>query len=289
MWGTDMRFILTAVVAIVVGTVLGACAAGENDSGPTTRMVLEADTSRLPADTEVDQAMERVKDILERRLEAFDVSGFSIVREGADRLDVQMPGIDPDEARELLGKTALLEFRKPALDEESNIVCETAGGKTYAVAYQPGLFFLNRENNVVPCPPQEEGAAGGTVKWEPATGFDSRGVERVLTGRLLRPNSRVGANLFECGSVPSPCVLLQFTGEGSGLLEQITEELVGLPVAILLDDEIIAAPRVSEPISGGDTVITGLDLDEARTLAIQLNAGALPVPLRPVLEETITR
>src|SRR3990170_4123978 len=81
-----------------------------------TYVLLEADVSQLPAGTDVDQAMEGAKTIIERRINAFGVSETEVTREGKNRLAVQLPGIPPDEARELIGKTALLEFRQPVLD-----------------------------------------------------------------------------------------------------------------------------------------------------------------------------
>ncbi len=250
-------------------------------------LLLEADVSRLPAGTDVGEAMKGVQAILERRVNAFGVSETEVTVEGNNRLAVQVPGIDPGEAKGLLGKTAQLEFRKPALEEESNnVICRTADGGTYSVPYQAGLFSRDPTSNDVTCPPSEKGEPG-VVKWEPATGFDSKGVQRALTGSFLRPNARVGTDFVGCGNQTPPCVLLEFTSEGARLLQQVTEELVGLPMAIVLDNEIIGAPTVRDVISGGDTVITGLSLDEARTLRIQLNAGALPVPLRAIQETEV--
>ena len=243
-----------------------------------TYVLLEADTSRLPPGTDIRDALEGVKDVLERRVNAFGVSETEITREGSNRLAVQIPGIDPDEARELLGKTAQLEFLKPVRDEVGDIVCEAADGSTYAQPYQPGLFAEDEVNDTVTCPPNEEGMVG-VVVWEPATGTDSQGTERALTGSFLKANSRVEG--------PPPTVIIEFSGEGSLLFEQITTELVGLPLGIFLDEELVGAPIVNQPITGGNSTITGLDFDEARTLSIQLNTGALPVPLRAIQETEV--
>jgi SecD/SecF fusion protein len=75
---------------------------------------------------------------------------------------------------------------------------------------------------------------------------------------------------------------MEFTGEGGLLFEQITTRLVGNPLGIFLDDELISAPNVTGPLSGQQFIINGIPLDEAKRLAIQLNAGALPVPLRTI-------
>jgi len=243
-----------------------------------TYVLLEADTSRLPVGTDIDAALEGVKDVLDRRVNAFGVSETEITREGPNRLAVQMPGIEPDQARELLGKTAQLEFRAPVLDEAGNMVCVRDDGGTYAFPYQAGAFAEDREKNVMICPVGPEGVTG-VVKWEPATGTDSQGTRRVLTGSYLRPNAAVVG--------PPTAVLIEFTGEGALLFEQITGGLVGLPLGIFLDEEIVGAPAVQQQITGGQSTITGLTLDAAKTLAIQLNAGALPVPMKAIQETEV--
>src|SRR3972149_4671878 len=152
-----------------------------------TYVLLEADTSRLPPGTDIGNALDGVKDVLERRVNAFGVSETEITREGPNRLAVQMPGIDPTRARELLGKTAQLEFRAPVLDNSRNIVCETADGSTYAAGFEQALFSEDKAKSVMTCPPGGKGP--GVVKWEPAAGTDSQGATRVLTGSYLRPNA----------------------------------------------------------------------------------------------------
>src|SRR3989344_2820097 len=87
-----------------------------------------------------------------------------------------------------------------------------------------------------------------------------------------------------------PAVQIQFTDEGGKKFEQITERKVGKPLAMILDDSLISDPPpvVREKISGGSAVISGnFSLDEAKQLSIQLNAGALPVPVKLIEERTI--
>src|SRR3990172_1015488 len=251
-----------------------------------TYVLLEADTSRLPAGTDIDDALDGVKDVLERRVNAFGVSETEITREGPNRLAVQMPGIDPDQARELLGKTAQLEFRTPVRDDAGQIVCETPDGAPYARPYEQTTFVPDHENSVVSCPPSDEGAIG-VVKWEPATGTDSQGTRRVLTGSYLKPNTYVITQPGGCGDGEPPCVAIEFTGEGGLLFEQVTGDVTGLPLAIFLDEELIGALTVQGQISGGQSTITGLNLDESKTLKIHLNAGALPVPMKAIQETEV--
>ncbi len=239
-------------------------------------VLLEAVTSGLPPDTDIRDKLEGTKDILERRVNRFGLSETEITVEGSNRLAIQVPGIDPDEARELLGKTAQLEFRRPVLDESRNIVCTAEDGSQFAVP--PAQVSVADEDDlrISRC----FGTAGevGEVLWEPATGTDSQGVERGLTGDFLRDAEVLG---------PPPTVGLEFSEEGGLLFEQITTELIGLPMAIFLDEELISAPTVQQAIAGGNATITGLDIGEARTLTIQLDEGRLPLELRAIQETEV--
>ena len=85
-----------------------------------------------------------------------------------------------------------------------------------------------------------------------------------------------------------PVVALEFTKEGAALFEELTKRNVGKPVAIVLDGKIISAPKVEEVITGGQAVIRGkFSLKEAKELSIQLNAGALPAPVKVVEQRSI--
>lgn len=85
-----------------------------------------------------------------------------------------------------------------------------------------------------------------------------------------------------------PQVALEFDSDGAKLFEDITRSNVGKTVAILLDDQLLSAPKVNEPISGGQAVISGtFSVEEAKQLSIALNAGALPVPLKIIEQRNI--
>ena len=85
-----------------------------------------------------------------------------------------------------------------------------------------------------------------------------------------------------------PVVSLEFNQEGGELFEEITKNNVGKPVAIFLDDQIVSAPKVEEAITGGQAIIRGqFDLEQAKELSIQLNAGALPAPVEIVEQRSI--
>jgi preprotein translocase subunit SecD len=105
-----------------------------------------------------------------------------------------------------------------------------------------------------------------------------------LTGADLS-SAQVGFDQQKSGK---PVVQLQFTTDGATKFEKITGDNVGKPVAIILDNQIIEAPVVQEKISGGQAVISGnFTTDSAKQLAIELNAGALPVPVKLIEEQTV--
>jgi len=112
-------------------------------------------------------------------------------------------------------------------------------------------------------------------------------------GSGINPTDLTGADLKSADvtfdrTTGKPSVSLEFTNEGSGKFARLTEKNVGKPIAILLDDNPISAPVVQEKIIGGSAQITGnFSSDEAKNLAIQLNAGALPVSIRLVEQRTV--
>ena len=262
-----------------------------------TYVLLEADVSQV-APEERDDAMEGVKDIIERRVNAWGVAESEIQRQGSDRLAVQLPGIAPEEARDLIGRTAELEFKEPKRDEEGNFVCCTTATcdsetpETFTVPSDVvGTGDAARPAYLVPIPGEEEhewlcvppgqDVPMGNVEWVVATGIGTDGKEKVLTGHFLKANARVELLAVE------PVVAIHFNSEGAKLFGDITGRLVGLPMAIFLDEEIISAPTIRSHITGGDAVIEGIPLEEGRRLAIQLNSGALPVPLEVIQESTV--
>jgi preprotein translocase subunit SecD len=113
------------------------------------------------------------------------------------------------------------------------------------------------------------------------------------TGSALRQTNLTGADLTEAKVVfdrntGKPAVSLTFTQEGGDKFAEITGKNVGKRVAILLDNQLVSAPVVQEKITGGQAQITGnFSLEEAKKMAIQLNAGALPVPVKLVEEKTV--
>jgi len=214
-----------------------------------THLVYEADLSQIGNES-AEEAMQGVIDIISMRVDAYGVTEPLIQKQGADRVSIQLPGIrDMETAVELVGQTAQLDFRELVYDSEGNPVIDETGD------YQ----------------------------WKPAKGIDSQGNEVHLTGKYLKRNNYVVLDQ----TTNEPQVAFEFNGEGATLFEQITTRLLEKPLGIFLDDQLISSPTVKAVLSDNG-VITGLSLDEARNLAILLNAGALPVPLKgPIVREDI--
>ena len=118
--------------------------------------------------------------------------------------------------------------------------------------------------------------------WVPATGT-LNGQTIPLTGAYLVPGHQQVTFQSRAGL---PDVAFEFNSDGATLFQQITQRLLGKPLGIFLDGELISAPTV-QAVLGSNGVITGLSLEQARLLALQLNAGALPVPVQIEEERSV--
>lgn len=114
-----------------------------------------------------------------------------------------------------------------------------------------------------------------------------------LDGENLKPTNLTGADLESASVVfdaqtGKPSISLKFTKEGGEKFSEITARNIGKPLPIILDEDVISAPNVQGRIDGGDAQITGnFTIDEAKNLVVQLNAGALPVPVKLIEERTV--
>jgi protein-export membrane protein SecD/preprotein translocase SecF subunit len=242
-----------------------------------TYLLAEANLSALPPGSDSDQAMESVKDLMEERINAFGVSETEVTIEGRNRLAVQIPGISPEEAENLIGRTALLQFMEPIQNEAGEVLCAADDGSadfSVPIAQVSPSFNTATNQNEMKCSASD--GTLGVLKWQPATGtLDDRTI--ALTGAQVRESA---ANV-QPGS--GNVVELTLNGEGSQIFEQITGRLVGYPLGIFLDDEQLTAPTVQQAISNSTAVISGFEsLDEAKDVSKLINAGALPVPLTTI-------
>ena len=207
----------------------------------------------------VDQALETIRN----RIDQFGVSEPDIRRQSDRRILIQLPGIkDAQRAKDLIGKTALLEFK--IVDEAVN-VSEAQKGNLPSDTELLYRIDTNPETN-------------RTSK----TAFVLK-KRALLTGAYLT-DARVEIDT----QYNEPYVSLTFDKKGARRFEDITGENVGKRLAIVLDNKVQTAPTIQERISGGAARITGrFSMDEARDLAIVLRAGALPAPVKILEERTV--
>lgn len=232
----------------------------EDQAAGRFRMVMsEREVNRL-RDLAVRQGVETIRN----RVDQFGVAEPTITRQGADRILIQLPGVqDPDRAKALIGKTAHLEFKM--LDERTSVEDAKAGRlpETSELIYQRRV--------------------------DPETKAE-RKIEYVVQKRALLTGAEL--NRAEVQADPnSPGnwqVSIEFDAKGTRIFGEVTEQNVGKQLAIILDGTLYSAPRINERIPGGRAVITGqFTVDEARDLAIVLRAGALPAPVAILEERTV--
>jgi SecD/SecF fusion protein len=197
-------------------------------------------------------AVEQSIEIVRRRIDETGVVEPLIARQGQNRILVQLPGVDdPDRIKQLLGRTARMTFH--LLDETANPMAATP---------PPGVMFLPGE----------------------------RGEERYAVRRRVEVD---GANLTDARAGQDPrtgewVVNFAFDSIGTRRFAEVTRQNVGRPFAIVLDDRVITAPVIREPITGGRGQISGqFTVRTANDLAVLLRAGALPAPLTVVEERTV--
>ena len=205
------------------------------------------------------QAMETISN----RIDQFGVAEPDIRRQGENRILIQLPGIkDPQRAVNLIGQTALLEFK--LVDEEHSIEEALKGN------VPPGNEILYEVT--------EDKTTGRTRK-RPLL-LNKR---TYLTGEYLT-DARVQID----SQFSEPYVSMDFDKKGARLFERITEANVKKRLAIVLDGHVYSAPVIQEKITGGRARITGnFTTEEARDLAIVLRAGALPAPVQILEERTV--
>jgi len=216
----------------------------------------EIDTVKRRA---IDQALE----IIRNRIDQFGVSEPEITLQGTDQILVQLPGIrDPQRAINLIGQTALLEFK--LVDEEGNIEEALKGN------IPPGDVILYEKS---------VDRQTGAVRKIPLLLKE----RTLMTGEFIK-DARVALD----SQFHEPYVAMEFTDVGARLFEQITAANVKKRLAIILDNNVYSAPVIQERIAGGRAQITGrFTTDQAKDLAVVLRSGALPAPVKILEQRTV--
>lgn len=208
-----------------------------------------SEAERLATD---DRTMAQSLEIIRRRVDEVGTREPTILRQGADRILIQVPGIgSADELKALIGTTARLTFN-PVIGTTSD-AGQTAGLRQviYPSAEDQGLFYILEQTPVV--------TGEQLVDAQPA--FDQNG---------------------------RPAVSFRFNPSGARAFGLYTAENIGSPFAIVLDSQVVSAPVIQSSIPGGSGIITGrFSVEESTNLAVLLRAGALPARMTFLEERTI--
>jgi len=200
---------------------------------------------------------------IRNRIDQFGVREPQIVAEGDDRIVVQLPGVkDQQRAIELVGKTALLEFK--LVDEGASIEEAMKGSvpEDGEILYQRSVDPQTGRTNKTPLLVKKRAVLTG---------------DTIKTAKVNFGSQRGGAY-----------VSLSFDARGTKIFDRVTAENVKRRLAIVLDGTIYSAPVIQERISGGEAQITGdFTAEQASDLAIVLRAGSLPAPVKVIQNVTV--
>ena len=214
-------------------------------------------------------AVASVRDVLEKRLNKTGVSEVLVATKGERHIIIELPDVqDPEKAKAMIGTPAMLEFKiveKSASSEEA-LLEETDGEIPEGMVITPGKI---------------EGGTSGTRRM-----YYLLPAYTDLTGRLLLNSSAGfggGANANE------PVVNFEFSAAGAERFGELTSQNYGRSLAFIVDDEVISAPRISDPIYGGRGYIHGsFTWESAQELATMLKTGSFVAPVA-VIEERAVR
>ncbi len=225
-------------------------------SGPDANGRYELEITDQGLDYRMAGALTQTVEVIRGRIDELGTTEPVIQRQGADRIIVQVPGLDdPERLKELIGTTARLAFRM--VDVTTPV--EDALGSRPPVGTE---ILYSTDDPPIPYVIETREIVTGENLEDAQAGFDQRTNEPIVTFR--------------------------FDGTGAQRFGRATQENVGRPFAIVLDDQVISAPVIREPILGGTGQISGnFTVDGANDLAILLRAGALPLKPTFVEERTV--
>jgi preprotein translocase subunit SecD len=209
--------------------------------------------TRAGLESFINEAMNGATDVVRKRIDALGTKEPTIIRQGSDRILVQVPGFgDPAALKALIGRTAKLEFKLVDLSVTPD---QLQSGRAPI-----GSQILKFENGA-PIAVQRRAIINGSQLTKAQQAYDQNN---------------------------QPSVSITFNSEGGRRFAQVTRENVGKPFAIILDNVVLSAPNINEPILGGSAQIMGsFTVQSAQELAIALQSGSLPVALKVVEERTV--
>lgn len=276
-------------------------------------LVLQVETADLTDDAKRD-AVPRALEIIRNRVDEFGVAEPSIYPEGRDRIVVQLPGIDdPRRAIDLIGKTALLEFKLVAEDALTQRTIEAIDAKRPLLSHleddrgrtSEGVGYtswqvLEAKAGLVEeilASPEARGLVPegyefllGRALPSPRTKDRMRGVYLVRQEPVIKGISLKNAQLSRAGAFNQPVVTMDFDREGMRKLRIVSGEAekrykdpkspVVTRLGIVLDDVVYSAPLMMVKLDSSPFIEGRFSVEEANDLAIVLRAGSLPAPVR---------
>ena len=230
----------------ITNAILGQTGARNIDVNESPDGLIQLTFTDQGVNERVRRAVDQSIEVIRRRVDQLGTTEPSIQRQGADRILVQVPGLqDPQRLKEILGKTAKLEFR---------MLADTGAADAE--------LLPSKDENGRRVPVERRVIVEGGDLTDAQPGFDQRTNE--------------------------PIVNFRFNLRGAQKFGQATTENVGRPLAIVLDNEVISAPRILQPITGGSGQISGrFTVQQANDLSVLLRSGALPAKLTIVEERTV--
>jgi SecD/SecF fusion protein len=220
-------------------------------------LILHVENENLPTAQAREDAVLKSMEVLRNRIDGLGVAETLIQRQGTNQILLQLPGVtDRDKAIDMIGTVARLEFHIVDADE-NNLKAALAGH----VPEGDALMIVRKEGGT-PVLIKKEVAMGGEGIKDARVDFDRNGMQ--------------------------PKITMNFNDKGTKDFGDLTNAHVGERLAIILDNEVLSAPNIREPILTGDAEITGeFKFEEASLLALALRTGALPVPMTIEEERTI--
>lgn len=194
------------------------------------------------------------RDVVRRRIDPGGTKEITVINQGDRRIFVQVPGVeDPEALKQLIGQTARLEFKLVDLNADP---AQVAAGHA-----PPGSQVL----------PMVDGGAIAVQR-------------RVMVSGEQLVDAKQGFDQDGRAIVD-----ITFNAAGARRFGRVTQENVGKPFAIILDDKVLSAPNINEPILGGRAQISGnFTVESANQLAVSLASGKLPVKLNVIEERTVS-
>lgn len=237
-------------------------------------LLLELEVSKLSTKEPLNEAMARAVEIIRNRIDQYGLAETQITRQGDKWIMVQLPGVsNPQRAEELIGKTAMLEFRIVKND--------TAAAQKAIEKLEETDKPFDDNGNVIPSIAKLV-PAGYQIMRNKEGGYSLVTDKAEVTGADLE-----NAHVVMMGERGYPEVTFSFNTDGAKKFGKLTGANIGKQLAIVLDNTIQSAPVVNARITREGRIEGNFTPEEARQLAIVLKAGALPAPVKIIEKKTI--